>query len=245
MRKKLLIGLLVVGLLGLIAVGVGYWIVMTPNTGSYPEGVEARGVQIPQGATFAQALDSLEARGVLGNRQTFAWMARATGWCDQIKAGHYRIAEGASNYDMLQKLRRGLQDPVRLTIPPGTRPEVVAAVAARDMAFSKEDFLAALRDTALAADLGTDGIRVNAISAGPIVLRAKTFAIVSGSRCLKVRSGPVPSASVRMPVATITISGGSSLMASAAARIVSSSVRSKAKGRNDPPDGPVPPRDPA
>lgn len=153
MRKKLLIAAGVLVVLGLIGLGVGYWIVLAPNTGDYDE---PRSVFIPRGTGFAASVDSLASSGVLDDRQTFTWMAQATGWGSQIKAGHYRIEAGASNYDLLQKLRRGLQDPVRVTIPPGSRPEVVAAVAAKYMAFDKQDFLAALRDTALAADLNTD-----------------------------------------------------------------------------------------
>lgn len=153
MRKKLLIavGLLIV--LGLIGLGLGYWIVLAPNTADYEE---PRSVFIPRAADFDAAVDSLAESGVLDDRQTFAWVAQATGWGGQIKAGHYRITSGASNYDILQTLRRGLQDPVRVTIPPGSRPEVVAAVAAKYMAFDQQDFLQALRDTTLAADLGTD-----------------------------------------------------------------------------------------
>lgn len=153
MRKKILIGLSALVVLGLAAAAAGYWVAMGPNTRSYDD---ARSVLIPRGAGLSAVVDSLDARGILASRTTFGWVARATGWGGQVKAGHYRIPAGASNYDILQKLRRGLQDPVRLTIPPGTRPEVVAAVAGRDMAFEPDDFLAALRDPALADSLGTD-----------------------------------------------------------------------------------------
>ncbi len=154
MLKKLAIYVCLVGLvLGLIAAGVGYWVIYAPNTLDY-EG--KRGVKIPRGAGFAQVLDSLEANNILDSRRTLAWLGRATGWDEQLDAGFYRIESGASNYDILDKIRRGLQDPVHVTIPPGSRPEVVAAVAARDMAFPADSFLTALRDTALAHALGTD-----------------------------------------------------------------------------------------
>ena len=153
MRKKLVIGLLIVLGLGAAAAAAGYWVAMGPNTKSFDE---PRGVYVPSGTGLDAVADSLESRGVLASRSTFTWMARVTGWGGQIKAGYYRFASGASNYDILQKLRRGLQDPVRLTIPPGTRPAVLAAVAGRDMAFDAGDFMAALKDPALADSLGTD-----------------------------------------------------------------------------------------
>ena len=153
MRKALLIGAAVFFFLALVAGGVGYWIVYSPNTQDY-EGT--RSVVLPRDVRFEAAVDSLKSRGILDAEQTFKWMASVTGWGDQVKSGHYLIPSDASNYDILSKLRRGLRDPVRLTIPPGTRPEVVAAVAGRDMAFTPDEFMAALKDTALAAELGTD-----------------------------------------------------------------------------------------
>lgn len=153
MLKKLLIAGLVLVVLGLAAAGAGYWLAFSPNTATY-EG--ARGVKVPRGASFAQVLDSLEAGGIIASRQTLGWVGRGTGWGGQVKAGYYRFESGASNYEILDTIRKGLQSPVKVTIPPGTRPEVVAAVAAREMAFSADAFRAALRDTALARELGTD-----------------------------------------------------------------------------------------
>ncbi len=153
MKQRVLIFVAVLTVLALAGAGVGYWLAFAPNTPAF-EG--ERSVKIPPGASLNQAVDSLAAAGVLADRRTFTWMARLTGWGGQIKAGHYTFAAGTSNHGLLDKLRRGLQTPVRLTIPPGSRPEVVAAVAARAMAFSADDFLAALRDPDLAASLGTD-----------------------------------------------------------------------------------------
>ena len=151
--KKTLLGLTVLLLIGLLVAGAGAWVAFAPNTSSY-EGT--RGVKVPRGASFATVLDSLEARQVLNSRQTLALMGRTTGWGGQVKAGYYAFESGASNYQMLDKIRKGLQSSVQVTVPPGTRPDVLAAVAAREMEFSADSFRAALRDTALAAELGTD-----------------------------------------------------------------------------------------
>lgn len=151
MRKAILIGILLVGSLLALALFAGYWVALAPNTTR----TEApRSLYVPRGASFAHVMDSLRAGEMVRNPATLTWAATVTGWGDQVKAGHYYIDGGMSNYDLLQKLRRGLQDPIRLLIPPGTRPEVVAAVAGRDMAFSPEEFLRALQDSTLAAELG-------------------------------------------------------------------------------------------
>ena len=153
MRSRLVrigfVGLLLV-LLG--AAGVG-WLVFGTNTPSY---AGERDVTLPDStvASLDAVATTLHERGILKRPASFRWIATWTGWDAQLKPGHYTFASGASNYDVLDKLRRGLQTPVRLTIPPGSLPDVVAAVSARALRFSKDDFLTALRDTSLAHDLG-------------------------------------------------------------------------------------------
>ncbi|MDQ7041026.1 MAG: endolytic transglycosylase MltG [Rhodothermus sp.] len=128
-------------------------IALAPNTPAY-EGT--RGVKIPRAATFPQVVDSLQRAGILRYQKPFVWLARLTGWHRQIKAGYYTFEAGASNYHLLSVLRRGLQTPVRVTIPPGSRPEVVAALVCNALACPPDSMLAALRDSNLAAELRTD-----------------------------------------------------------------------------------------
>lgn len=137
----------------LIAASLVLAIVFSPNTADYDG---TRSVKIAPSSSFEQVVDSLAANGIIGSATTFSLMARATGWGDQIKAGYYEIPTGSSNYDMLEKLRKGLQSHIRITIPPGSRTSVVSAVVARDMAFDADSFMAALSDTSLAASLSTD-----------------------------------------------------------------------------------------
>lgn len=139
--------LLVVGAVSL------YWLCFSHNTLAFED---ERSIKIPSGSSFETTMDSLTTAGILDNRGSLSLMGRLTGWGNQVKAGHYTFGEGVSNYEMLQTLRRGLQTPVRVVIPPGTRAEVIAAVVAKEMAFSAEEFRAAMEDSTLAAELGTD-----------------------------------------------------------------------------------------
>ncbi len=141
----------------LLLAGGMAWIALAPNTPAF-EG--PRGVKIPRAATFEQVVDSLQAAGILRHRTSFIWLARLTSWHRQIKAGYYTFEAGASNYHLLNVLRRGLQTPVRVTIPPGSRPEVVAAVICRALACAPDSLLTALRDSSLAAELGTDTLHL-------------------------------------------------------------------------------------
>lgn len=153
MRKKLILAVILVGVLGAAGAGALAWVVFGPNT---PVFTDDRSVKIPPGSSFEAVIDSLDASGVLQWDAGFRLFGRTTGWDDQVKAGHYLFEPGASNYDILSKLRRGLQEPVHLVVPPGTRPEVLSAVAGRDMYFSAAEFDSALSDPQLAASLDTD-----------------------------------------------------------------------------------------
>lgn len=150
----LLLGCIAVGLLsgGLVA-----WIVWGANTRAHPE---ARGIHLPPGTGLSEAADSLISRNILRRRWPFVMLAKSTSWGDQIKAGYYTFSATQSNKAVLDKLRFGLQTPVRVRIPAGSRPERIASVAARHMAFSAEDFLAALKSPELASSLGTDTLHL-------------------------------------------------------------------------------------
>jgi UPF0755 protein len=152
LRRFLVPSLVILALLG-AGVGVGAWAVFAPNTQDF-EG--SRSIRVRSGAPFTTYVDSLESAGILRRRWSFDLVARAAGWEDQMKSGHYVFDAGRSNLEMLDVLRRGLQSPVRITLRSGTRADFMARAVAREMAFPADSFLAALRDPAFAAALGTD-----------------------------------------------------------------------------------------
>ena len=139
-------------LLGLIALA-GYYFIYATVTITY-EG--QRSVLIPRGADIEEVADSLTSGDILEKRRSFLLFARLSGWGDQVKAGHYVIESGSSSRVILNRIRRGLQEPVRVTVPAGTRKERLARALAANMAFSKEDMIRVLRDSSFSAELNTD-----------------------------------------------------------------------------------------
>jgi UPF0755 protein len=153
MRSRSLLGVVAAVLfLGGLVAGMGGAIVFGPNTTDYDT---PRSVFLPRNPSLNAAIDSLDQAGILASSTTFRLVATATGWGEQIKSGHYRIAPRSSNYHLLDKLRRGLQDPVRLTLPPGQQTEALAETMGQALERDAEAFRAALRDTSLARELGT------------------------------------------------------------------------------------------
>ena len=152
--KKVLLLLFVAAL---FVAGAGLWAFYAPNT---PDFEGRRGVKLPPGSGFRIVSDSLESAGVLSRRFPFEAVAFVTGWYRQLQAGYYEFESGASNRELLNRIRRGEQTPLRLTIPPGVTPDRVARAFERDLEIDSAAFRAALRDDALLADLGTDSLHL-------------------------------------------------------------------------------------
>jgi UPF0755 protein len=146
----------VVLLLGLVGAGVVYLFAFAPNTPTYEADETFRGVKIPPGAGFEATTDSLVNAGIIADAGRFETFGDVTGWGRQVKPGYYRFEAGASNWDVLDKIRKGLQDYVRFTVPPGTRPSVLAAVWRRDFGMDSAAVHQALLSDSLARALGTD-----------------------------------------------------------------------------------------
>ncbi len=132
--------------------GMGGALVFGPNTTPYDA---PRSIFIPRDASLDATIDSLNRAGILAAPTTFRFVAEATGWGQQIKTGHYRIASHSSNYHLLDRLRRGLQDPLRVMVPPGTRVEGLARALSTTLERDADAFRTTLRDSTLARELGT------------------------------------------------------------------------------------------
>ena len=150
--KKILALLVVLALLGGAFVA---WLAFLPNVPS-TDGDESYSIRLPPDTEFDAALDSLENAGAIGSRGSLELFGSLTGWADQVKTGHYRIEPGMSNWALLDKIRKGLQDPIRITIPGGQTPGRFARVLERQLGTDSAAVVAALADPDLASELGTD-----------------------------------------------------------------------------------------
>jgi cell division protein YceG involved in septum cleavage len=62
---------------------------------------------IPESATFAQVLDTLDAHGLIGNRSVFKLRARLSGADRRLHAGPYAASRGISIGALLNMLAEG------------------------------------------------------------------------------------------------------------------------------------------
>ncbi|MBC3541384.1 endolytic transglycosylase MltG [Rufibacter sediminis] len=89
-----------------------YQIVYTPNVENKGEPVY---VLIPNGATYEQAMDSIDSKKVIIDRLSLRFMAKLMDYPELVKPGRYELKDGMTNYKLIAKLRSGDQDPVKLT----------------------------------------------------------------------------------------------------------------------------------
>jgi len=111
-------------------------------------------VIIPRGATYYQALDSLEARGVIKNRDWFSLYARLRGLPSNLKSGVYTFAPDESWSTVVSALKRGRGLEARFTVLEGMMGFEVAERARSWLGVPHDSFAAAMRDTSLERELG-------------------------------------------------------------------------------------------
>jgi UPF0755 protein len=74
-----------------------------------------RAIIIPEGATYNQVVDSLQAHDILNNYKAFHWVAKKKNYREAVKPGRYLLRIGMNTNEIVNKLRAGDQDPVNVT----------------------------------------------------------------------------------------------------------------------------------
>lgn len=103
-----LVLLLVVGLVAYWA-----WNKVTGPAASFEE--DSKVLYIPRGADFDQVVDSLAQIGAIQDETAFRWLCEQKNYANRVKPGRYRIPNGTSMNALVNMLRSGEQEPVRVT----------------------------------------------------------------------------------------------------------------------------------
>jgi UPF0755 protein len=118
---------------------------------------EGRRITIPRGAGLASVAESLSAHGVITSPHVFRFYAKASGRERRIQAGTFAVPPGATIRQVLEILERGRVAEDRLVVPEGLMLDEVAAAVERQLGIPAHRVLAAARDSALRARVGTSG----------------------------------------------------------------------------------------
>ncbi len=98
--------------IGLIVAWFAYSAIFKPNVHIETEFTH---VCIPTGSTFDDVKSILLEQGVIVNEQTFLWLAQKKNYPNRVRPGRYRIYNNMCNNELINLLRSGVQDPVRVT----------------------------------------------------------------------------------------------------------------------------------
>ena len=126
----------------------------SPDPAKYQSVSDRIMVIIPRGATYYQALDSLESRGVIRSRDWFSLYARMRGLPSNLKSGVYTFEKDESWSSVVSTLKSGRGMEVRFTVTEGMMGFEVAERARSWLGVSRDSFIVAMRDTSLERELG-------------------------------------------------------------------------------------------
>lgn len=111
-RKKIYI---IIGLFLAVCVGAIlflYWFVFYSSNVKLPK--DKQFIYIHTGATYEMVLEELDK--VVENKWSLGWAAQAMKYDELVKPGRYTIGNGMGNRELIQLLRSGKQEPVKITI---------------------------------------------------------------------------------------------------------------------------------
>lgn len=130
-RRNVLFVLLTFLFVGVLIVAyMGYRMVYKPNV--WLNGKPSMAINIKSGDTWDDVKKKLYENGTIMHRESFETLADLMKYPKLIKPGHYLITEKMSNRMILNKLRAGKQDPVKLVFNNiRTKQELAGHIAAQ------------------------------------------------------------------------------------------------------------------
>ncbi|MBK9450374.1 MAG: endolytic transglycosylase MltG [Bacteroidetes bacterium] len=154
MRKFLKITALVLLLLAVAAGGFAYWQAWKDNVN--PKLKEGFALYIPKGSTYEDVIRSLEEQQVLQSVSSFKLIAGIRKYDRLVKPGRYEIKRGLNNWKLVEKLRAGAQDQMKLRIGSHRTIMEVAGEIAQQVDLDTASLLGKMRDKAYLEEYGVD-----------------------------------------------------------------------------------------
>jgi UPF0755 protein len=117
---------------------------------------ESISIYIPTGANFNDVKNILYKDGLIIHRNNFEWWAQKKKYPENIKAGKYLILNEMSNNDLINHLRSGEQQPVKLIFNNMRDPEQLAQRVAEQLEIDSASIMNLLNDSVYISKLGFD-----------------------------------------------------------------------------------------
>lgn len=118
------------------------------------DGKETFVLYIPKNGTYESMLDSLDKHKMITNHIAFGFLSKQKGLRDAVKPGRYEIPVNSSNSEIISKIKKGEQDPVKLTFNNiRTKDDLVKKIG-KKFDFDSQVLLQKLNDPAECEKLG-------------------------------------------------------------------------------------------
>jgi UPF0755 protein len=153
MKKTIIRVVAVILSTGIVLASAGAWVLYSPNVTTTPSG-EKYYLFVTNYTTMDEVESTLIRDGRLKWANTFNLVAKLSKSENRLKPGRYLIESGMSNYNLLQKLRNGLQEPVKFTFNNINFIEDFCGKAGAVFHFDSLQMLDAMRDKQLLDSLG-------------------------------------------------------------------------------------------
>lgn len=129
-----------------------YRMVFAPNV--QIDGDEDFTVYIPSETVFQQLIDTLTTHDLLRDVEGFIWVAQKKHYAENIKGGRYIIKDGWNNNQLVNKLRSGKQDAIKLILNNIESVYELSGNLAKSLEGDSLDFLNYLQDEYHLKELG-------------------------------------------------------------------------------------------
>lgn len=124
---------------------------------SVPKAMSETTIEIPTNSSFEEVVDILKSQGLVKHEDAFRWVAKRMKYPrNPMRSGKYKIQPGWSNYELIQHLRGGKQETVKLVFNNAWTVKNVAAKVAQFIEPDSSDLVNLFLNEQFIADLGYD-----------------------------------------------------------------------------------------
>ncbi|HAW51572.1 MAG TPA: endolytic transglycosylase MltG [Flavobacteriales bacterium] len=123
---------------------------------------EAQGpyLYIPTGSDFTDVCKILTSKGIVKNINTFAWVAERKNYVNRIIPGKYRLKDGMNNNQLVNLLRSGEQEVVKITFHNLRSLEELSGIVAKDLETDSASLMSLFTNPGFIGKYGFDKRRV-------------------------------------------------------------------------------------
>jgi len=115
-----------------VLVGIQYWQKIYGKIGRISD-KDKMYIYVKTGSQLDDVVNTLKSKGIIENESGFRWLCEMKKYKNHIQAGRYQLKPGMTNNDLVNMLRAGIQEPVRVNFNGVHTKEQLAGVLGRQL----------------------------------------------------------------------------------------------------------------